>query len=140
MGDQKLHPSVEEFKQFVNKHPKLIANLRKKGRPWQEYYEKWVLLGEDDDYWEVFKERDGDNKHKARGDKDDSNDADTKKKNTELFSKFMKMAENVDMDKVQKQVHQLSNTISTVQEAINDFQQTKGSSSSRPNPYQWYQD
>jgi len=43
------------------------------------------------------------------------------------------------MDKVQKQVHQLSNTISTVQEAISQFQQTKGSTTNQ-NPNQWYQD
>jgi hypothetical protein len=134
LGEQKLHPSIHEFKQFVNKHPKLISNLRKKGRPWQEYYEKWILLGEDDDYWEAFKEEDkGDEEKKKTADEN------TKKKNTELLSQLVKVAENMDMDKVQKQVHQLSNTISTVQEAISQFQQTKGSTA-KQNPNQWFQD
>ncbi|MFA1818684.1 spore coat protein YlbD [Virgibacillus oceani] len=138
MDDQKLHPSVQDFKQFVNKHPKLIANLRKKGRPWQEYYEKWMLLGEDDDYWEKFKEQNTDKTEKGE-DHNADDETESKKKNMELFSQLLKKAEDMDMDKVQKQVHQLSNTISTVQEAISQFQQNK-SSTVNQNQQQWYQD
>jgi len=138
LGEQKLHHSVQEFKQFVNKHPKLIANLRKNGRPWQEYYEKWILLGEDDDYWERFKEQSTDKMRKEEAANED-NEEESKKKNMELFSQLLKKAENMDMDKVQKQVHQLSSTISTVQEMISQFQQSKGSTANQ-NPQQWYQD
>jgi len=134
LGDQKLHPTVKEFKEFVNRHPKLLKHLRKKGRPWQEYYEKWILLGEEDDYWNAFKGEDAES-----GKKNTSDEEDTKKKNTELFSQLIKMAENMDMDKVQKQVHQLSDTLSTVQEAISQFQKSKGSAPNQ-NPYQWPRD
>ena len=138
LGDQKLHPSVQDFKQFINKHPKLIVNLRKKGRPWQEYYEKWMLLGEEDDYWEEFKEQNTDKTEKG-DDHSEDDETESKKKNMELFSQLLKKAEDMDMDKVQKQVHQLSNTISTVQEAISQFQQNKGSTVNQ-NQQQWYQD
>ncbi|GAB3799926.1 spore coat protein YlbD [Virgibacillus kimchii] len=133
MGDQKLHPSVKEFKEFVNRHPKLIEHLRKKGRPWQEYYEKWILLGEEDDYWNAFKGED------SEPDEKNTDEEESKKKNTELFSQLVKMAENMDMDKVQKQVHQLSNTISTVQDALSQFQQNKGSNTAQ-NHYRWPRD
>jgi len=136
--DHKIHPSVQEFKQFINKHPKLIANLRKKGRPWQEYYEKWILLGEEDDYWERFKELNTDEMGKKQ-ESNVENEDDSKKKNMELFSQLLKKAENMDMDKVQKQVHQLSSTISTVQEAIGQFQQNK-SPIANQKPQEWYQD
>jgi len=53
-NEKKLHPSVIEFKHFINEHPGILKEIRKSGRSWQEYYEKWILLGEEDPYWQQF--------------------------------------------------------------------------------------
>ncbi len=53
----KLHPSVREFKDFLQRHPKLVEEVRRSGRGWQEYYEKWALLGEDDSMWEKYRSK-----------------------------------------------------------------------------------
>lgn len=50
-----LHPSVAAFKAFVNRHPKLLEEIRKSGRGWQEFYEKWAILDEDDPFWDEYK-------------------------------------------------------------------------------------
>lgn len=50
-----LHPSVAAFKNFVNRHPKLLEEIRKSGRGWQEFYEKWAILDEDDPFWKDLK-------------------------------------------------------------------------------------
>ncbi|SEQ61892.1 Putative coat protein [Virgibacillus subterraneus] len=129
MSDDKLHPSVREFKVFMNKHPKLIEEVRKSGRGWQEYYEKWALLGEDDPVWDSYKKEEAEGKSKeGKG---------------ELFGQLMKLSENVDIDKVQKQVHQLSNTITTIQDVLGQFQTTKTPPQQfrkSNNPFNWGRD
>ncbi|WP_330948437.1 spore coat protein YlbD [Virgibacillus sp. MG-45] len=110
MDEKKLHPTVREFKEFINKHPKLIEEIRKKRRGWQEYYEKWVLLGEDDSFWEQYQ--------------DEENTKKSTEKKKELFKQIKKLTENVDVNKVQSQAKQLNSTIATLQELLGQFQST----------------
>lgn len=125
MSENGLHPTVTEFKSFINKHPKLIEEIRKSGRSWQEYYEKWVLLGEDDPMWEKFIDK----KEKSS------------QKKSELFNQIMKLTENIDLEKVQGQVQQLSGTISTLQELLGTFQETKRTNQTYQNqPPNWFRD
>ncbi|TRM12288.1 hypothetical protein FH966_11665 [Lentibacillus cibarius] len=115
----KLHPSVREFKEFLQRHPKLVEEVRKNGRGWQEYYEKWALLGEDDPFWDKYKEEKSsktENK-KSRG---------NGKK--EMMERLIQMSENIDMDKLQTQVENINGAISTVQELLGQFQSSNHSS------------
>ncbi|SET29869.1 Putative coat protein [Oceanobacillus limi] len=123
-----MHPKVVAFKKFINEHPKLREEIRKSGRSWQEYYEKWILLGEDDPLWDKF-EKDSNESEKKSGNK------------SEFFSQLMKLTENVDVDKVQKQVHELSSTVATLQELLGQFQDKKKSNQYQQNqPYHWFRD
>lgn len=128
MSQKNLHPTIHQFREFINRHPKLRKELRKTGRSWQEYYEKWILLGEEDDYWAVYKNDDSASKEKDEG-------------KAELFSQLLKYAENIDIDKVQKQIHQLSGTIGTIQELIDQYQGTKKRHGPEQNhPFNWFRD
>ncbi|HLR07826.1 MAG TPA: spore coat protein YlbD [Bacillota bacterium] len=129
LTEEKLHPTVREFKTFLNKHPKLIEMVRYKGRSWQEYYEKWVLLGEDDPFWDSYKET---TETKEGGKKTE--------KQSELFKRLLKLAENIDLEKIQRQAHQLSNTIHTVQQVIGQFQETKNDLESERGSDDWLRD
>ncbi|APC48742.1 hypothetical protein GLV94_12885 [Virgibacillus halodenitrificans] len=129
MNESDLHPSVVNFKRFINKHPKLLKEIRRSGKSLQVYYEKWALLGEEDSYWDQFIEE-----------KPEAEEEDGDKKNKELFNQFLKMAENMDIEKIQKQANQLSNAITTVQEIISQFQSTKSTGTSNQNPINWYRD
>ncbi|OZU90431.1 hypothetical protein CIL03_04600 [Virgibacillus indicus] len=131
MSGETLDPTVMQFKQFINEHPKLIENIRRSGRSWQEYYEKWALLGEDDPVWDQYKSEDT---------KTEKNTGHGKEKNSELFGQLIKMTENMDINKVQKQVHQLSSTISTVQELLDQYQETKKPKQGGNRPFNWFQD
>jgi outer membrane protein assembly factor BamD (BamD/ComL family) len=53
MNQKKLHPSVLKFKEFVKNNPKLIQEVRQEKATWQELYEDWYLLGEDDERWKT---------------------------------------------------------------------------------------
>ncbi|MFD1360227.1 YlbD family protein [Lentibacillus salinarum] len=115
-----LHPSVREFKAFLQQHPKLVEEVRKSGKGFQTYYEKWALLGADDPFWDQYKEKDtGKQKHK------------TSQSKAEWVDRLVEMSENIDLDKMQKQVHNLNNTISTVQGLLSQFQ-SSGNASQQP--------
>ncbi|WP_373895914.1 YlbD family protein [Virgibacillus natechei] len=131
MNGNKLHPTVLEFKQFMNKHPVLLEEVRKSGRSWQEYYEKWALLGEDDPFWDNY--RDENNKSKAKGEKGEQ-------KHAELFNQLLKLTKNMDLDKVQENVHQLNNTISMIQGGLNQFQENKKTNDTPKEPFNLFRD
>ncbi|MGP4065538.1 YlbD family protein [Oceanobacillus sp. M65] len=132
----KLHPSVVEFKTFINKHPALIKKIRKSGRSWQEYYEQWALLGEDDPLWDEYKEAETEWKKEEQDEGEGSFE-----KNKELFSNLIKMTENMDLNKVQKQIDSFNNTISVIQELLGQFKQSD--TKSEPvgkNGFGWFKD
>ncbi|NQD68887.1 hypothetical protein HP456_23565, partial [Bacillus haikouensis] len=51
-----LHPKVKEFKEFVRKHPKIVKDVRNGNANWQELFEDWYLLGEEDTRWNPYRD------------------------------------------------------------------------------------
>lgn len=126
-----LHPSVVSFKSFINSHPALIKEIRKSGRSWQEYYEKWALLGEDDSYWDKYKV----DKHE-----ENVNEEKESVKNTELVSQLMKYTSNLDVNKMQGQVEQLSKAVTAIQEMVSQFKKTQKNNQPEKDSFKWVQD
>ncbi|WP_138415053.1 YlbD family protein [Aquibacillus sediminis] len=120
MTNKNLHPSIQEFKAFVKKHPGLIKEVKRNGESWQDYYEKWVLLGEDDPSWEKYKHESNTTEQNSP-----SKESDTKKDKQELIQQFMKMVENVDLNKVEGHINQLNGAISNIQTLVGQFQEVK---------------
>jgi hypothetical protein len=113
MSPQRLHPTIEEFKGFVKKHPKLIQEVRKGNKTWQELYEDWFLLGETDDTWKKYANVPGnENEEESKSDFV-----------TKIFSSF----KNVNMNDVQQQITNVGSAISTIQQVIQQFQGSKQS-------------
>ncbi len=115
-----MHPSIKEFKVFVKEHPGLIKEVRSGGENWQDYYEKWILLGEDDPSWDKYK---GVNSTKTN--KTDSDGSESKKDKQELLNQMMKMVEGVDLNKVEGHVNQLNGAIANIQSLIGQFKEAK---------------
>ncbi|QHS22139.1 hypothetical protein GWK91_03930 [Virgibacillus sp. MSP4-1] len=131
-----LHPKVEQFKSFVEKHPKLMEHVRNRKETWQPYYEKWLLYGEEDEYWDDFKEE-----------RERSATKEKRANNQELFQKLSNMMNNMDMNKLQDQMNQLNGVISNVQNLIQQFQQqnsgsdwSQGAQQHRPDPFKFGKD
>lgn len=97
--------SVSGFKKFVNQHKDLLIEIRKSGNSWQYYYEKWVVLGEDDSYWEQYTDK---------VNKKDKNE-------NEVVEKLIKFTENIDLDKIENRINQFSNAINMIQELMGEF-------------------
>ncbi|MFD1068264.1 spore coat protein YlbD [Oceanobacillus locisalsi] len=122
-----LHPSVAAFKSFVNRHPKLLEEIRKSGKGWQEFYEKWAILDEDDPFWDEYKLKE------PSGDAEPKSEEAKKEKKTDhsdLIRQIVDYTQNLDTEKVQGQIEQLSNAIGVVQEMIGDMK--KSSSENTP--------
>lgn len=136
MSGEKQSNELSEFKNFINRHPKLIREIRKNGESWQGIYEQWILLGEDDIHWEQYKE--------------DQEEKDSKESTEKLLSKFdlnpemleqvVKYAKTIDIHKLQEYVKQLSHTITTIQEIVDQYQQSKRPSERMERPFNWFSD
>ncbi len=135
MGKQNLHPTIQEFKVFVKRHPKLIQEVRTGKTTWQELYEDWYLLGEQDDTWK---------KYRTDGIEEESTEKVTSK--SDLVAKLLSSIKNVKMNDVQKQISNVGSAITTIQQVIQQLQggnqsgQTQSSSSSQTNPFAFRKD
>ncbi|MEH7238420.1 YlbD family protein, partial [Bacillus sp. JJ1562] len=107
MGNQ-LHPSVQEFKAFVKKHPVLVQEVRKGTLNWQEVYEDWYILGEEDEKWKKFKDSN------SNGNTEDSG-------KTDFIGKIFSSLKNTDMNNLQQQISNVGEAISTIQAVIHQF-------------------
>ncbi|MEW8971367.1 YlbD family protein [Mesobacillus jeotgali] len=133
MAKKKLHPSVVKFKEFVKNHPELVQEVRKGNTTWQEMYEDWYLLGEDDPKW-----------NKSSNDKDGKSEE--KEKKTDWLGTIMGAVKNMDPEQVQGQIHNISQALGAIQGVLSQFQGSKGggkqsSNSSGPaHPFSFRQD
>lgn len=110
MENKSLHPSVEQFKAFIKEHPHLIKSVRNEENTWQELYEDWYLLGEDDPMWKKNTE--------STGEKQDKKDEQDKKWIDQVTSVLKKM----DANQVQQHIGQLSQAIGAIQGVLGQFQ------------------
>ncbi|WP_453997168.1 spore coat protein YlbD [Bacillus nitroreducens] len=116
-----LHPSIQEFKSFVKKHPLLIQEVRKGDLNWQEVYEDWYILGEDDEKWNKYKEKDSQN--------DDSDKVD-------FIGKIFSTLKNADMNNLQQHISNVGEALSTIQAVIHQFRGEEKSTQQPSSPHQ----
>ncbi|HAQ08553.1 MAG TPA: hypothetical protein DCR24_13920 [Bacillus bacterium] len=113
MTKKSLHPSVQKFKEFVKNHPELIQEVRKGNSTWQELYEDWYLLGEDDPKWGAS--------NNIKPDKDQGQE-----KKTDWLGTIMGAVKNMDPEQLQGQINNISQALGAVQGVLSQFQGGKG--------------
>jgi hypothetical protein len=136
MSKKELHPSVQQFKEFVKKHPKMVSEVRKGHANWQELYEEWYLLGEEDSRWDDFKEA------------SNMNDTTPPKKegNKEWFPQILGAIKNMDSNQLQGQITHVSQALGAIQGLISQFNggktsPTKQNQTNQPqHPFQFRKD
>lgn len=137
MMAEESNVELKRFKSFINSHPKLVRKIRKDGKSWQEIYEQWVLLGEDDIHWEQYKEE-TDEKSKSGEEKNQTfSKLDLK---PDFVKQILKYTETVDVNKLQEQVQQLSDTIATVQEIVDIYKKPPAQENRTRQPFDWFRD
>ncbi|MCJ7839527.1 YlbD family protein [Lederbergia sp. NSJ-179] len=132
--EKDLHPSVKEFKEFIQQHPHLIKAVRREEYTWQELFEDWYLLGEDDPKW------------KKENSKEEGNRS-TKEGESKLsMGQITKILKNMDVNQLQHHIQQLSQAIGAVQGVLTQFQSQSGQSTqtgtqtNRNNPFSFRKD
>lgn len=109
-----LHPSVQQFKEFVNHHPKMVYDVRKGQKTWQQFYEEWYLLGEQDEMWKAYK-ADGEALASPVQEKSDEKTAD-------LMGQMVSFFKKLDAEQMQQHLENVTNAIGSVQQVIQQFQ------------------
>lgn len=111
MTNKELHPSIQKFKSFVKDHPKMVMEVRKGNSTFQELFEEWYLLGEEDPRWEAFK--DGNEEEKS------SSEEEEKK---EWIPQILGAIKNMDPNQIQGHISNLSQALGAIQGVISQFQ------------------
>jgi len=99
------HPSIEEFKQFVKRHPKLIKEVRDGKKTWKELYQDWYLLGEEDEIWDTYKET---NERENQG--------------NSIITKILSSLKSMDVNEVSQYITNFQEAIAAIQNVIGQFQ------------------
>lgn len=108
MTTKRLHPSVQKFKEFVKEHPKMVLEVRSGNATWQDLYEEWYLLGEEDSRWDEYKEY--------------SEEEHPKEEKKEWFPHIFGAIKNMDPEQLQGHIYSLSQALGAVQGLLSQFQ------------------
>ncbi len=118
----------EEFKAFVKENPFLIQYIKEGKKTWQDFYEMYDLYGEDEDAWgKLLNEKD--------------NRVEKEENRTGYLDELVKMAKNVDMDKVQEGISSLQKTLGLFGELFAAKGEGSGKKEYNPRPlYKRFED
>ena len=97
-----VNSKMDEFKLFIKANPFLIGYIRDGSRSWQDLYEMYDIVGDDEVAWNKYLE-------------DNNKKEESNQKSSSGFSgrldDFIKIAKNVDVDKVQEGITSLQKTL-----------------------------
>lgn len=110
MTQKQLHPTVLQFKEFVKNNPSIIKEVRNGKATWQELYEDWYLLGENDKRWETI------------GNDTSATTDSTNEPKADWMSNILGMVKKMDPNQLQNHINNLSQAIGAIQGVISQFQ------------------
>ncbi|UOR12946.1 YlbD family protein [Halobacillus amylolyticus] len=106
MSEKVLHPSVQQFKNFVDANPNVKSQIRKNHNLIQSYYEKWMILGEEDSFWKSLP--------KAK--------SQTNSNKKDWMKQFGDLMQDVNWEDVSKHIDDLDGAIGQIQQLITTVQ------------------
>ena len=104
-----VNSKIDEFKLFVKANPFLITYIRDGKKSWQDLYEMYDIYGDNEEYWNTYLD---DTNKKEENTRDSSkNISSNNTPFTNHLDELIKMAKNVDVDKVQEGITSLQKTL-----------------------------
>ncbi|PES74141.1 cytoplasmic protein [Bacillus cereus] len=143
-----LHPSVQQFKEFVNHHPKMVHEVRGGQKTWQQFYEEWYLLGEEDRIWAAYRP-DGapafsSVKKNIEKKEDRTEEEKTEEEKTaDVMGQMLSFFKKLDVEQMQQHLANVTSAIGSVQQVIQQFQGNRAQeeqSTSENNPFFFQKD
>ncbi|SFJ92541.1 Putative coat protein [Halobacillus dabanensis] len=110
MSTNELHPSVQKFKDFVDRNPKVKGQLRKNHKLIQSYYEKYMILGEDDPFWDSLP----------------SVKKESSKAKKDWIKHLAALMEDINWEEVSRQIDELNGAIGQFQQLITNVKKESG--------------
>lgn len=143
LENNQLHPSVEKFKTFVKSNPKLIEAVKKGTHTWQELFEEWFLLGEEDPRWAKYLAKPV-TKHGSKETETIQKMADEEQKK-DWLGQILGAVKQMDAEQLSMHVNQLSQTLTAIQGVLSQFQGNQPPQQSQPknqppHPFQFRKD
>lgn len=108
--------TLDLFKEFVRKNPKLIKYVKNGDMTWQKFYEMFDLYGEDDNIWKEYIT--------------DDLKKDAAAATGFSVAEFFNWMKNIDLDSIQNSVNSLQRVIGVME----DFTK-KGNNDTKKNDY-----
>lgn len=112
-----LHPSVQKFKQFVRHHPKMTQIVRNGEKTWQQFYEEWYLLGEQDAVWNTYKENPIETTQAAA----QTNVIGEEESKKDWVGQMLTFIKNMNVDQMQQHLANVTSVIGSVQQVVQSF-------------------
>ena len=120
---------VDDFKEFVKGNPSLIKYIKNGEMSWQKFYEIYDIYGEDNSVW---------NEYLTTTSSNSSNN--TNRSTSYNLEDIIKMAKNIDVNKVQDSLTSLQKTLSLFGEILGSKEVSK-TSTYNPRPlYRKFED
>ena len=94
-----MEKSIDKFKEFVRNNSYLINYTKTGNKTWQDLYEIYDLYGEDQDAWNNYLKE------------DNINTTNNNTSKTNYIEEMVRMAKNIDMDKVQEGITSFQKTL-----------------------------
>ncbi|MGC4375515.1 spore coat protein YlbD [Fictibacillus sp. Mic-4] len=131
-----MKKDIEEFRQFVLQHPKLIHEVRAKKRTWKEVYQDWIVLGDKHESWNQYrasrKKKTVQNEKEAVNKKIDvQQENDSKDKKGKTLGDFFSIIREVNISDLQQHIGQISGAIEEIQRLLSYFQSNQPASNER---------
>lgn len=96
-----MDKNINSFKEFVRNNNFLIGYIKRGEKSWQDLYEIYDLYGEDEGVWNKYLSEEESKETKTGNNSRGSN----------YIEEMVRMAKNIDMDKVQEGISSLQKTL-----------------------------
>ena len=125
-----MDKSIDNFKEFVRNNNYLIGYIKRGKKSWQDLYELYDLYGEDENAWREFLKEDYINKSKI-----------SNNKSSNYIEEMVRMAKNIDVDKVQEGITSLQKTLGLFGELFTNKSNVSSTKEYNPRPlYRRFED
>ncbi|ARK31128.1 YlbD family protein [Halalkalibacter krulwichiae] len=134
-SNQGLHPSIQQFKQFMKEHPLLVKEVKENKRTLQELYEEWMIVGGEHEQWTSYKLNNDSPTSKQpekEGEEDSADSIESSQSTGDALGQIMGIVKRMNVQDLQNHLAQFSSVLTNVQNVMQSFQKPSNPSNQSP--------